>query len=492
MSTRTRKGTSIALVVAVSLAIGYGVATWRAHRTMAREAPSMAQEPKGADQGRKVLYWYDPMYPQQKFDKPGKSPFMDMMLVPKYADDVSDAGVKVDPALRQNLGMRFATVAREKMTAEIDAVGVVGFDERNVAIVQARSNAFVQRVYPNAPADVIAAGAPLADLLVPDWSGAQYEYLALRATGDESLANAARERLRLLGMPEALIDRVQREGKPQTTVTITAPIAGVIQELGVRTGMTLSAGATLARINSIASIWLEAAVPEAQAAFVRIGVPVRAKFAAYPEEPFQGRVTALLPEANRDTRTLRVRTALANPALRLRPGMFAQVSIAGPSEEVLVVPAEAVIRTGKRAVLFVVSGDALAPVEVELGPEIGAKLVVRRGLTEGQQVVASGQFLVDSEASLRGLLGRMQTQTPTGGMLHEGSGTIENLGSDEVTLSHGPIPSLRWSPMTMAFKLAQPGMVAGLKEKDAVRFRFKEMGGGDYVIEHIERTGGHK
>ena len=492
MSTRMQKGAGIALVVAVSLAAGYGVATWRGHRIMVQEAPSTAQEQKGADQGRKVLYWYDPMYPQQKFDKPGRSPFMDMMLVPKYADDAAGAGVSVDPAVRQNLGMRFAAVTRERMAAEVDAVGVVGFDERNVAIVQARSSAFVQRVYPNAPADVIAAGAPLADLSVPDWSGAQYEYLALRATGDESLAAAARERMRLLGMPEALIERVQREGKPHTTVTITAPIAGVIQELGVRTGMTLSAGATLARINSIDSVWLEAAVPEAQAALVRVGAPVRARFAAYPEEPFQGRVTALLPEANRDTRTLRVRMTFANPRLRLRPGMFAQVSISGPTAEVLVVPAEAVIRTGKRAVVFVASGNALTPIEIELGPEMDAKLVVRRGLTEGQQVVASGQFLVDSEASLQGLLGRMQTQTAaSGGTLHEGSGMVELLDGNEVTLSHGPIPSLQWGPMTMAFKLARPGMADALKAKDAVRFRFKRAG-DDYIIEQIEKSGGDK
>jgi Cu(I)/Ag(I) efflux system membrane fusion protein len=200
----------------------------------------------------------------------------------------------------------------------------------------------------------------------------------------------------------------------------------------------------------------------------------------------------LLPEASRDTRTLRVRMAFANPALRLRPGMFAQVTIAGPAEEALVVPAEAVIRTGKRAVVFVASGDALTPVEVETGAEMEAKLVVRRGLTEGQQVVASGQFLVDSEASLRGLLGRMQAQTaPSGGTLHEGSGTVEVVGSNEVTLTHGPIPSMRWGSMTMAFKLARPGMASALKTKETVRFRFKESG-DEYVIEHIERSGGNQ
>ena len=480
----------IAIVIAISAAAGFGVATWRAQHLSGHEAPS-AHQATGAENGRKVLYWYDPMHPQQKFDKPGKSPFMDMMLVPKYAEDAQGGGISIDPTLRQNLGMRFAVVTREKMAAEIDAVAVVGFDERNVAFVQARSNAFVQRAYPHAPADVIAAGTPLADLLVPEWSGAQYEYLALRAAGEEALANAARERMRLLGMPDALIARVERDGKPHTTVTVTAPIAGVIQELGVRTGMTLSAGATLARINSIASVWLEAAVPETQAALVRIGATAQARFAAYPEEPFQGRVTTLLPEASRDTRTLRVRMEVANPALRLRPGMFAQVKIAGPAEEALVVPAEAVIRTGKRAVVFVADGAGkLTPVELELGPEVGGKLVVRRGVSEGAQVVASGQFLVDSEASLRGVLGRMQSEPAAGASpSHEGSGTIHEIGKDNITVTHGPIPSLRWGAMTMAFKLARPALSAGLRVKDPVRFRFKEVG-DEYVIEHIEKSGG--
>ncbi len=400
---------AMSLLAAISAAAGFGVATWRSTPRMSHDAAAPAEVKKDAEDGRSVLYWYDPMHPQQKFDKPGKSPFMDMMLVPKYAADATSTGVKIDAAMRQNLGMRLASVTRETMAAEIDAVAVVGFDERNVAIVQARSNGFVQRVYAHAPADIVAAGAPLADLLVPEWTGAQHEYLSLRDAGETALANAARERMRLLGMPEALIERMEHAGKPVTTVTVTAPIAGVIQELGVRQGMTLSAGATLARINAIGSVWLEAAVPEAQAAMVRTGAPAQARFAAYPEEQFNGRVAALLPEANRETRTLRVRMQFANPALRFRPGMFAQVRIAGPAEEALVVPAEAVIRTGKRALVFVAGGAGeFSPAEVELGAEMNGKLIVRKGLKEGQRVVASGQFLIDSEASLRGVIGRMQ------------------------------------------------------------------------------------
>ena len=491
MSVGVYKVLGIAVLIAAAAAIGFGAGRWQTQRTT-EETPKMAHGPQASETGRKVLYWYDPMVPQQKFDKPGKSPFMDMMLVPKYADEAAGAGVAIDPGLRQNLGMRFASVARERTATAVDAVATVGFDERNVAIVQARSNAFVQRVYPHAPSDLIAAGTPLADLLMPEWWGAQHEFLALRGSGDEALIHAGRSRMRLLGMPDALIERVEREGTPQNTLTIRAPIAGVIQELGVRAGMTLNAGATLARINSIASVWLEAAVPETQAALVRVGADTQARFAAYPNEPFKGRVTALLPEASRDTRTLRVRMEYANPGQLLRPGMFAQVTIVGPAEEALVVPAEAVIRTGKRALVFVTGpGGALTPVEIELGPETDGKLVVRRGLSEGQQVVASGQFLVDSEASLRGVLGRMQAGSATGAALHEGTGRITAFDQKEVTLNHGPIPSLRWGTMTMAFKLARPELSAGLKVNDEVRFRFRESG-DEYVIEQLEKAGAGK
>ena len=166
-----------------------------------------------------------------------------------------------------------------------------------------------------------SAGAPLAEVLVPDWAGAQQEYLAVRAAGDAGLAAAARQRLVLLGMPEALIARVERERAVVTTTTITAPIGGVIQELNLRAGMTLAPGMTLARLNGLASVWLEAAVPEAQAAVLERGRAVQASFAAYPGQRFTGKVDAVLPEANRDTRTLRVRTVFANPQLKLRPGM---------------------------------------------------------------------------------------------------------------------------------------------------------------------------
>lgn len=178
--------------------------------------------------------------------------------------------------------------------------------------------------------------------------------------------------------------------------------------------MTVGPGATLARINGLGTVWLEAAVPEAQAATVRPDRTVEARFPALPGERVRGRVATILPEANRETRTLRVRIELPNPRQRLRAGLFAQVSFGSTAEQALIVPAEAVIRTGRRAMVYLAEpGGRFRPLEIEIGEQYGEHIVVRAGLSAGQQVVASGQFLINSEASLQGVLARVPTQPAT-------------------------------------------------------------------------------
>jgi Cu(I)/Ag(I) efflux system membrane fusion protein len=364
---------------------------------------------------RQVLYWYDPMVPTQKFDKPGKSPFMDMQLVPRYADEAAAPGATPDsaPALtvstqaRQALGLRLAQVERGPVVAVVEAVGTVQLNERDISIVQARTAGFVERVYGRAPGDVVAAGTPLVDLMNPDWLGAQQEYLAVKATGDAALAQAARQRLLLLGMSTTVVDELDRSGRAVALQTVTAPAGGVITELAVRNGMAVAPGMTLVRINGLATVWLEAALPEALAAPLRPGQPVEARFPALPGEVVKGRIAAILPEANRETRTLRLRIELPNPGQRLRAGLFAQVNLQGAQREALTVPAEAVIRTGRRALVYLSEAEGrYRPVEVEIGEQVGERIVIRSGLAVGQQVVASGQFLIDSEASLQGVMAR--------------------------------------------------------------------------------------
>ncbi len=386
------RGRAAILAVLASGAIGFGVARWTAP-----EAPPAAT----AERGR-VLYWYDPMIPNERHDGPGLSS-MGMALQPKYASEGNDTGlgVKVDPSAMQNLGMRVVAAHFGTSTSALNVTGVVDFNQRDVAIVQTRAGGFVERVYARAPGDIVRAGSPIADLLVPEWSGAQTEYLAVRRVGDRALTAASRQRLRLLGMSEGQVSSVERTGRTHAITTITTPIGGVIQSLDVRRGMTLSAGQTLAQISGLRTVWLNAAVPEALAGQLQSRQSATAEFAAFPGEKFFGRVIAVLPTAQADSRTLTLRIELRNDSGRLRPGMFATVRLNEATQGGLLVPSEAVIRTGKRTlVMLAQKGGRYRPAEVRIGHEADGQTIILAGLAEGEKVVASGQFLIDSEASL--------------------------------------------------------------------------------------------
>jgi Cu(I)/Ag(I) efflux system membrane fusion protein len=447
--------------------------------------------------GKRILYWHDPMVPGQKFDKPGKSPFMDMQLVPVYADDDGDQGtVTISPRVQQNLGVRTGEVTRGVLGPAVEAVGSVAYNERDVAVVQARSAGFVEKLYARAPLDPVRKGQPLAELYVPEWVAAQEEYLSARRIGStgleslrEGLVEGARQRMRLAGMTEDQIRVVESTGKVHPRLTVRAPISGVVSELGAREGMTVMAGATLFRISGLDTVWVNAEVPESLAAQVRPGNPVEARTTALPGVTFKGRVSVILPEVNAATRTLKARVELANPNGELIPGMFATVDFAPATQrEVLLVPTEAVIQTGKRSVVIVAQGDGkFGPVDVEVGIEADGRTEIRKGLEAGQKVVVSGQFLIDSEASLKGAAMRMSDMpsAPTesaGGATHRGEGKVERIGKDEITLSHGPIASLQWGPMTMGFRLPASVLPKNVAVGDNVAFEFRQTADGMFEI----------
>jgi len=423
----------LAAGAAAFLALGAAGGWYWANRSALHDASAGATN-GGAVAGkeRKVLYWYDPMVPGQKFDKPGKSPFMDMQLVPMYAADgaqTAQAGVKVDPRLAQNLGMRTAVAQEGRLDRPVDVVGTIAFDERAVEVVQSRTAGYVQKLYVRAPLDPVRKGQPLADLFVPEWAGAQQEYLALKASdapGAAELAAAARNRLLLLNMSEAQVEAVDRAGKPVTHVTLVSPVDGVVGELGAREGMNAMPGVTLFRLNGLATVWVNLDIPEALAGAVVPGAPIRATVPAYPGEVFAGKVSAVLPEVNAATRTLRARVELANRGAKLKPGMFATVSIAPrESRAAVLVPSESVIVTGERAVVIVDRGDGrFEPVAVKVGRDAGGRTEILEGLEAGTKVVASGQFLIDSEANLRGAERRMspEPQAPAKRDGHAGAG----------------------------------------------------------------------
>ena len=483
ISQRARLSLAAALIALVAGGAGYGIA----HLGGQQEPPVQS----GAA-GRKVLYWYDPMVPQEHYNNPETLSSMGMKTIPKYVDEGGgDApGVRIDPATSQTLGLRTVVARRGGLANSLTATGTIDFNQRDVAIVQARAGGFVQRVYGRAPGDVVGAGAPLADILVPEWGGAQAEFLAVRRTGNAALTQAARQRLTLLGMPSGTIAAVERTGRPHNVITISTPTGGVIKTLDVRAGMTLTAGQTLAEVNGLGTVWLNAAVPEAIAGPLKPGQTIQATLAAFPGETLSGRVSAILPQTQADSRTLTVRIELPNRGGRLRPGMFATVSFGGSAQPALLVPSEALIRTGKRTlVMLALDKGRYRPAEVQTGKEAGNDTEILAGLSEGEKVVASGQFLIDSEASLSGVQARpiggaapaVAVKPASTAALYETAGKIEQITATSVTLSHEPVPAIGWPAMTMTFQLPNPKIARGLKTGDRVRFGFDQPPAGPTV-----------
>ena len=450
--------------------------------------------------GRRVLYYHDPMVPGNKFDKPAKSPFMDMMLVPVYADrdgdgdgggDSAGRKVTVSPRVQQSLGVRTAVVTEGMLSPQVSAVGSIAFNERDQVIVQARATGYVERLHVRATFDRVAKGQPLTDLYVPDWVAAQEEFLSVRRMQGTDLApldglvDGARQRMRQVGMSDAQIALVDRSGRTQPRLTLVAPIGGVVTELLAREGMTVAPGATLFRINGMSTVWANAEVPESQSALLRPGAKVQARSPAAPGATFEGKVQAILPDVNQTTRTLKARVELANANGRLVPGMFVQMQVMDMrNEKALLVPTEAIIQTGRRTVVMLAeqgekSGESsghFRPADVEIGIESGGQTEVKRGLQLGQRVVVSSQFLIDSEASLKGVEARLNVEPrPTAANTaprHTGTAKIEAISRDTMTLSHGPIASLKWPAMTMDFKLPKGGAPRGLEAGDRIEFEF--------------------
>ncbi|WP_323121725.1 efflux RND transporter periplasmic adaptor subunit [Burkholderia alba] len=456
--------------------------------------------------GRKVLYWHDPMVPKQHFDKPGKSPFMNMPLEPVYADEGGGAtGIRIDPGLQQNLGIRYATVRRRDTTEGFDAVGTTQFDESRSDVVQSRVTGYIDRLYASAPLQRIARGAPIASLFVPDWLAPQEEYLALKRGGmDAGLLDASRARMRAMSIPDGIVASLDRTGRAQTHVVLTSPETGVVSELNVRDGAMVAPGQTLAKIAGLSTLWLVVEIPESSALSVQPGMTVDATFSGDPTRHFTGRIREILPGISTTSRTLQARLEIDNAALRLTPGMLMRVRVGGRDPvSRLLVPAEAVITTGKRSIVIVRNGDGrLQPATVTVGRDVGNETEVLGGLRDGDTVVASGQFLIDSEASLKSVLPRLEDSqgasaaTPASASAPAAStpaystvGKVEKVTAADITFSHQPVPALGWGAMTMTFRKPSPDAFPQVRVGQTVRFAFTQSDDG-YLLTKAEPAGG--
>ena len=404
------------IVAVVLLAVGYG-----AYRFGVSHGKSTMTDADTSDTtaGKRVLYWHDPMQPSQHFDKPGKSPFMDMQLVPVYAEESKgDGAVNIDPRVQQRLGVRTAVVEKKRLAVQVNAVGTVQYNERDVADIQARAAGYLEKVDARTPLQFVAAGQVLADLYVPDWVAVQEDYLAIKRMQSSDAAGllaSSLQRMRLVGMTDEQIAAVSERNAVQARISVHAPIAGVVSELNAREGMSVVNGAPLFRINGLDTVWLYAEVPESKLAFIKAGAIVTAEATALPGVQLSGKILAVLPEVSVATRTAKARIELRNPKHALTPGMYVAAHlIALPQAPTLIVPTEAIIATGTRTIV-IVSEEAgrFRPVVVQTGIESEGMTEILSGLTKGERVVVSAQFLIDSETSLKAAAMRMSEMPPS-------------------------------------------------------------------------------
>ncbi|HFK4760203.1 TPA: efflux RND transporter periplasmic adaptor subunit [Citrobacter farmeri] len=413
---------NIALIIGSMMA--GGIIAVGGYMYFASAHPSANTPPAAEKEARNVLFWYDPMYPNTRFDKPGKSPFMDMDLVPKYADEESASaaapGVRIDPTQTQNLGVKTEVVRRGPLTFAQTFPANVSYNEYQFVIMQARAAGFVDKVWPLTVGDKVKKGAPLLELTIPDWVEAQSEYLLLKETGGTATqVEGILERLRLAGMPDADIRRLVATRKIQTRFTLTAPIDGVITAFDLRAGMNIAKDNVVAKIQGMDPVWVTAAVPESIAWLIKDTSQFSLTIPARPDKSFTVRKWTLLPSADATTRTLQLRLEVENPDEVLKPGMNAWLNLKTSSEPMLLIPSKALIDSGSEQRVITVDGEGrFVPKLVSVFQASQGVTAIRSGLDEGEKVVASGLFLIDSEANISGALDRMRAQQPSATPAH--------------------------------------------------------------------------
>ena len=358
--------------------------------------------PAGAREGAPVRVKYHcPMHPQVESDAPGVCPICGMALVASDAPAAPGGEVTISPAVVQNLGVRTEPAVAGPLERRIETVAYVGFDERRVQQVRARADGWVQGLAVRAIGETVQKGQLLFSLYSPMLDAAQQEYRDAEQIGNRELVDAARDRLAALGItPDA-------GGK---RVPFRAPISGVVTQLEVQEGAMVTAQMPVLTITELGSLWVIAEVPESQSGALRVGAPAEIRFPSLPGQPVAGRLDYVYPELDAETRTVRARITLTDPPDGVRPNMLASVSLgAEAGADVVSIPRSALIRSGRedRVVVALGEGRFIAR-KVTAGAESGERVAILDGLEAGEQVVVSGQFLLDSEANVSSGLGRLQ------------------------------------------------------------------------------------
>jgi Cu(I)/Ag(I) efflux system membrane fusion protein len=364
-----------------------------------------------AEDKREILYWVAPMDPNYRRDQPGKSP-MGMDLVPVYADAANrDAGtVSIDPAVVENLGVRTAKVERGPLWRRIDTVGYVAFDERRISHIHLRTDGWIETLSVKSNGERVKQGDLLFELYSPDLVNAQEEYVQALRGNNDYLRQASRERLEALGVSTGQIRQIEKNRRASQRVKVYASQDGIVDSLNVREGMYVKPATEVMALADLSSVWLLVDIFERQSDWVAPGQPAEVRLGYLPGRVWEGEVEFVYPTIDPKTRTLQARLRFDNPDEALKPNMYATVNIyAGPKRDVLSIPREALIKTGSEQRVIVALGDGkFKPRKVTSGMESGDFVEITGGLNEGDRVVTSAQFLIDSEASLKASFTRME------------------------------------------------------------------------------------
>jgi len=400
-----------ALLLLLGIAIGMGLKTISDHLLSANQSTVNEED--------EPLYWVAPMDPEYRRDKPGKSP-MGMDLVPVYAAEKQPGVVEISPQIVNNLGVRTVRVRRSSLGQDIRTVGYVQYDEDRLIHIHPRVEGWIEKLHVTAAGDPVSQGAALYDLYSPQLVNAQEELVLAMRRSNTRLLKAAEDRLLSLQLSSDFIAALKRDGVVRQTVTFRSPQSGVVDNLNIREGFFVGPTTTLMSIGALEDVWVEAEVLERQAGEVLVGQPVTMRLDHLPGKAWQGQVDYIYPSLEATTRTLRVRLRFPNADRDLRPNMFAQVTIhSHDDDEVLNVPREALIRTGKQDRVVRALGEGrFKSVEVRTGRVAGDHVEILQGLSEGEEVVSSAQFLLDSESSKTSDFLRIDGPETTPGVHH--------------------------------------------------------------------------
>ncbi|MCE8049865.1 efflux RND transporter periplasmic adaptor subunit [Halomonas daqingensis] len=465
--------------LAVIVLLGAGAAAGAAAVIYWPDSHAHVAQAAGAANGeRQVLYYRHPHNPSVTSPEPRKDE-MGMDFIPIYAGDgdATPGTVSISPVVQQNMNVRIGSVARGDLARLVETVGFVDYDESRLSHIHLRTQGWIEDLSVRTTGERVEEGQLLFRLYSPELVNAQEELLHVMRRGGSPAP--ARERLRALGISAAEIAEIERAGQPRRLISVRAGQSGVVESLNVREGMYVTPGTEVMTIADLSQVWVIADLFEHQVDAVARGDAAHVKLPFRPGERLEGKIDYIYPSLNSPTRTVQVRLAFDNPGERLKPGMYADVQLTTrPLQGVLYLPAEAVIRTGRQDRVILALGEGRFQArEVQVGRRANGDLEIIEGLKEGERVVLSGHFLLDSEAAASAELARMtEAEEESADDDIWADGRLLGIDRDArmLNVDHEPIPLLGWPAMVMDFAMADGLELDGLHDDMPMRFRMRE------------------